>query len=1069
MKRQHLIVSALIVGFGILTANAQCPGFKSGFEDFENGFSGSARGFTVWDDGTGLALYVGGNFSADDGVERIAKWTGSDWQPLETFNGIPYRLFVHDDGTGETLWAAGSMRMSVGDPIDRIGKWDGTKWVGIGGGFNGTVYGVAVWDDGTGPALYAGGSFTEAGGQPASRLAKWDGTSWTEVGGGVSDRVYDLEVFDDGTGEALYLTGIFDDANGIPINRIAKWDGASFSPLATGIGGTGLELQIFDDGSGEALYVCGQIGVTVGSDWTRLIARWDGTSWSNVGGKTTDYVWCEDMTVFDDGTGPKLVLSAGGVYIGGGGNKYLPMWDGSSWTSLAPAGSPDDTRAIFADTSQPIPTLWVSGNFHAIDWQLSDGIALYSTYCATPVITDQPVGHHGDVLSGFVLTARAIGDRPMTYQWRKDGVPLIDGPPVYGSQTDEIQIVPVTSRDAGIYDLEVTNAAGSVKSVPVLVTLDAVDSPPSSTFTTIVSAPYDLGISAPEPEYVFFRRAVCSTTGEVTFRTTNYHISPHALIQHDGVRISRIMGRDDQAPGMDDGVYFRGSVFDFDVGPNGIVAFSARVDGPGIDDPNDFTIWVGDPSGISLVAQESGAAPGMSPGQVFDRFRGYAGMEAPRMTESGRPFFFGETSGPDGDIDGVWTWDAGGGTTPWGIVGDPAPGTDAQFTSFFRLPRSNATGTVLAVATIESSVGGAPPDSGIWLGDGTGPTHLILRSGDPAPGAPRGSVFSAFDHAQINAAGDIAFKAFIEDPADVVTTGIYRISAGDKQPKPVMLRGDPVPPAVGSCNLRVFALDSFLLSDSGMVVFPVRFGVIFDTDASPPTVAYQCPGETIVAAIPGEKLVPVLRESLDSLPGLLPGYELGGFPEWSFISVNAKNQIMLQCNVRGPSGSYTGVFGWTPGDGLFPILTPGTEIELPSGGLRVISYASLGTQGSERHAVSPNLRDDGTFVLNQDFTGPAQAIVIGQFDRFRNAEFCFADLTTQGPAQGERGFGVPDGIVTAGDIGFYINAWIERDAETADLTSQNAPTGDTGYGVPDGQITADDINYYVNGWVVGCP
>jgi len=37
------------------------------------------------------------------------------------------------------------------------------------------------------------------------------------------------------------------------------------------------------------------------------------------------------------------------------------------------------------------------------------------------------------------------------------------------------------------------------------------------------------------------------------------------------------------------------------------------------------------------------------------------------------------------------------------------------------------------------------------------------------------------------------------------------------------------------------------------------------------------------------------------------------------------------------------------------------------------------------------------------------------------------------------------------------------------LGRRGAGVGEPGYGVPDGLITAADINYYVNLWTLGCP
>ena len=83
-------------------------------------------------------------------------------------------------------------------------------------------------------------------------------------------------------------------------------------------------------------------------------------------------------------------------------------------------------------------------------------------------------------------------------------------------------------------------------------------------------------------------------------------------------------------------------------------------------------------------------------------------------------------------------------------------------------------------------------------------------------------------------------------------------------------------------------------------------------------------------------------------------------------------------------------------------------------------------------------------------------------------DVCVADMTTQNAPFGDPAYGVPDGLVTAADIQFYVNLWITNDAR-ADVTTQNAPLGDPAYGVPDGLVTAADIQLYVNSWIAGCP
>jgi|GEM_PF-3351844 len=82
---------------------------------------------------------------------------------------------------------------------------------------------------------------------------------------------------------------------------------------------------------------------------------------------------------------------------------------------------------------------------------------------------------------------------------------------------------------------------------------------------------------------------------------------------------------------------------------------------------------------------------------------------------------------------------------------------------------------------------------------------------------------------------------------------------------------------------------------------------------------------------------------------------------------------------------------------------------------------------------------------------------------------CRADLTTTNAPVGDPNYGVPDGVVSAVDLQYYVNAWVVADASIADMTTTNAPIGDPNYGVPDGVVSAADIQFYVNLWIAGCP
>jgi hypothetical protein len=129
------------------------------------------------------------------------------WSPGFEVPGVDDRITasaVFDDGTGPALYVAGHFQAAGTVRASQIARWDGTSWSGVGGGIGtnyGEVHSLVVHDDGTGDALYAGGEIVAAGGQPASAVVRWDGiqpgtvavvehgrwngTAWEDVGGGV--------------------------------------------------------------------------------------------------------------------------------------------------------------------------------------------------------------------------------------------------------------------------------------------------------------------------------------------------------------------------------------------------------------------------------------------------------------------------------------------------------------------------------------------------------------------------------------------------------------------------------------------------------------------------------------------------------------------------------------------------------------------------------------------------------------------------------------------------------------------------------------------------------------------
>ncbi len=333
------------------------------------GVGNVVRAMAVFDDGTGDALYVGGDFVSAGGVSanHIARWDGEEWSALgEGMSSFGFAavtdLIVFDDGSGPALYAAGFFTEAGGEEANRIARWDGESWSPLGTGMDNAVQALAVFDDGSGPALYAGGWFDTAGGEHVNHIARWDGEQWS--GGGTDSPVEALTVFDDGSGSVLVAGGAFLNAGDASASRIATWDGGQWSALGSGVSATVDTLAAFDGGTGEALYAGGDFTMA-GSQTVNFIARWDGSAWSDVDGGMDDRV--RALTVFDAGPGDDPALHVGGFFATAGGvsANHIARWDGSGWSALGDGMNASVLAlAEFDDgISGPGPALFAGGAF----------------------------------------------------------------------------------------------------------------------------------------------------------------------------------------------------------------------------------------------------------------------------------------------------------------------------------------------------------------------------------------------------------------------------------------------------------------------------------------------------------------------------------------------------------------------------------------------------------------------------------------------------------------------------------------------------------------------------------
>jgi hypothetical protein len=355
---------------------------------FSAPYSSAVNALAVFDDGTGPALIAGGDFQFAGAatVNHIAKWNGREWSSLgpglassagPTAIASVRSLAVFDDGTGPALYVGGEFDRAGPLTVNHVAKWNGTSWSALASGVreplgsaHATVSAFAVFDDATGSALYAAGDFSSAGDQPASRVARWNGTSWSALGSGIGANgsgVHAMAVYEDGARRVLVLTGSFIRAGGLLAPNIACWDGSQWSGFAEGLSAYGSALVSWNDGSGPALYVAGPFNAA-GNIPALSIARWNGSTWSALGaGLNGQSLGPFALAVFDEGAGPDLFAGGGFMSAGDAMASGIARWNGTTWRSLVETttlgrsfGEYVNCFETFTDGSTP--TLYIGGN-----------------------------------------------------------------------------------------------------------------------------------------------------------------------------------------------------------------------------------------------------------------------------------------------------------------------------------------------------------------------------------------------------------------------------------------------------------------------------------------------------------------------------------------------------------------------------------------------------------------------------------------------------------------------------------------------------------------------------------
>ncbi len=319
-------------------------------------------------------LVIGGRFQLAGGqqVNRIARWDGSNWQPmgvgfnnevraLAVYNGELYAAGIFDYDATLTVPYAGIARWNgsnwvytlPADPLSfdyrdlyvmngemyatkhtyydefrvQVSKFNGTTWIDLPGEFSGPtnyryIYALGEYQGN----LVAAGVFDTVAGIQAQRIALFNGVGWESLDfpvlgetpeGILRGRIESVREYDG----KLFVGGIFTDFQGLTYGiNVASYDGENWTgyPFDENEGGSIFDFEIYEG----RLIAAGDRGFWQGDEIAAGCLLWDPLapgSWRNLNffNPSTNSYECYDMAIVDD------ILYVGGKFSYAGSGTAL--------------------------------------------------------------------------------------------------------------------------------------------------------------------------------------------------------------------------------------------------------------------------------------------------------------------------------------------------------------------------------------------------------------------------------------------------------------------------------------------------------------------------------------------------------------------------------------------------------------------------------------------------------------------------------------------------------------------------------------------------------------------------
>ncbi|MEW6199299.1 MAG: kelch repeat-containing protein [Planctomycetota bacterium] len=404
-----------------------------------------------------------------------------DWDQVSATGPTPPRsafALAFDERRGVTVLFGG---FDGSQPRNDLWEWDGHAWTRrqVSGSVPPARFAHAMtYDRGLGRVVVFGGMGV-AGSLGDTWL--WDGVAgtWTEVtGDGPAPRIGAAMAYDAAGHDVLLFGGY--DGEGFRADTWVFSSGMWIRLNATGPRGRAYHALALSEVDRRVVLFGGawEEG-TLGDTWL-----WNGSAWQPAAGGPAPRA---SHGLAGDARGG-VVLFGGEAGELSGGAAYPAMlddlwyWDGSAWQP-GPRGPGARAAVGMAFDGVRKVTVLHGGYDAGALGPLSD---TWELDAAAPEFALLPKPRTACLGDRAVFTVQATGSGPLTYQWYRNGQPLVSGGNIAGATAAALRIDPVLAGDAGEYHVKVADVCGVVASPKVALTVPAatqITRPPADATT----------------------------------------------------------------------------------------------------------------------------------------------------------------------------------------------------------------------------------------------------------------------------------------------------------------------------------------------------------------------------------------------------------------------------------------------------------------------------------------------------------------------------------------------------------------------------------------------------------